>query len=263
MTDTPATDGTDWMTTEEAATALGCSVRTVYRRIDAGKIETRSLPDGTRHVAVPRASRNDRQTAALVIDRLEEQAAETRDLARAAVLTGDQLSTVYRDQLRRAETRETEARRGARLAWASVAVVTVAAIGGGGWAWSRLDSTRARGMQTEAELRQVADTASRRADDIARMEAEAAELREALADVRDELAQATAATRTAERDAELTAADRERMAEDRDRLAGRLDELQGRMAELLAPAPVYGPPVPNGGPVILARPEPELVGGGE
>lgn len=263
MSDSDGTAGTDWMGLEEAATALGCSTRTVYRRAARGELLTRSLPDGTRLVAVPRVSRTDRQVAGQMLERLDEQTTETRQLARAAMVAGDRLADAYAEQLRQAEGREQAARTAGRLAWTAAAAVTVSAIGGAVWGWTVLDGSRSRELQLDVELRQAADTVSQREAELGRLAAELAEARQLAAEARDRAIAAEAAAEVAGARAELAAGERERLAEERDRTARRLDELQARMTTMLTTLAAPAAPADGRGwepyaAGVLARPAAEI-----
>jgi len=135
----------EWMPVEAAASSLGCSVRTVYRRIKAGELQTRHVGDRV-EVAVE-APDVDGQ-----IDR------RVTDIAAASLtmrrMDADSVSAIradFRDNLR-----------AARRTALAVSVLLLTAVGGfawGGYRWHLADVEHFQAMAT-LEMRNIALAAS-------------------------------------------------------------------------------------------------------
>lgn len=179
----------NWMTIEQAAVALGLSVRTVTRHVSAGKLPSR-LIDGRREVSIENASR---QTSAQgPAGALNIPAAQRDDgsaefgvdyetvlaLADNAADKAELAVSAYQTLARSADERIHGARRLSYVAWALVAVMSVGATVAVGWTTHKL--TRAA-VETENLQQQIArasgaaDTATGECDDLRRALAAARE----------------------------------------------------------------------------------------
>ena len=118
-----------WLPVAEAASALGCSVRTVDRRIAAGRLDARLSDDGRREVLVAGDDRPDVPAGddgrasvaavAAVADQADRQVALA--LGSATALT------------RAAQDDAARCRRGSCLAWSMVGVMAAGVVVAVGW----------------------------------------------------------------------------------------------------------------------------------
>jgi excisionase family DNA binding protein len=178
----------NWMTIEQAAVALGLSVRTVNRHINAGKLQSR-LTDGRREVlsgtadSSPGGQSSVNSSPLVIADQpganspaidyetvlaLADNAADKAELAVSA----------YQTLARTADERILATRRLSYVAWALVAMMTLSALAAVGWTSHKL--TRAA-VETDQLQRQVssaaalADSADHECDDLRRALIEARE----------------------------------------------------------------------------------------
>lgn len=153
------TPAATWMTIPDAAALLGCSTRTVERKLAAGKFD-RQEREGRVLVAVPDTLR---APADRMVEAVRADASQMRDLTASIAATAEQSIQVMRATLDRAdaakataEARAAEAdRRARRFGWAcaGLAATVVGAVAAS--VSVGMDAARSR-----AEARQLAATAS-------------------------------------------------------------------------------------------------------
>ena len=113
MTTTP----TEWLTIDQAAARLGCSTRTLQRRVRDGSVQAQHRADGRTLVEIERPL-----VAEQTLDRIERQADETNRIAALAAVTADRAIEAYRQQVATVEASLSDARSTAR-SWRSLAAV--------------------------------------------------------------------------------------------------------------------------------------------
>lgn len=187
MTDTMSRT-TRWLTVEEAAQAIGCSVRTIQRRIRAGELQASCRTDGRTIVEVDDTATAVGQAGevAVVVRQLQEQAQATERLSTALTIIAGRDADLMQ---RRVVEVEARARRSGWLAiagWGAAAILLAAGLSASVAAWSGEAATRRHLTDTadrlkvaEATLREqgerlAAATAERQMSDerVARLQAE-------------------------------------------------------------------------------------------
>jgi excisionase family DNA binding protein len=130
-TDAPALSDT-WMTVSEAAALLGCSTRTVERRVARGELR-RQERDGRVLVAVPDTLR---RPADRMVEAVQEDAAQMRQLSAAVAQATEQAGIVLREavveakaQAAAAVARALEAEQAARQARRVSVALACAVVG--------------------------------------------------------------------------------------------------------------------------------------
>lgn len=126
------TPPTEWLTLDQAAARLGCSSRTLQRRIANGEMPSQRRDDGRTLVEVEALTAC--PTAVMppeVVERLHRQADDTNRVAALAALASEQTAVAYRDRLATVESALSDARSTART-WRMLAMaaasVTVSAV---------------------------------------------------------------------------------------------------------------------------------------
>ncbi|MFN5975442.1 MAG: helix-turn-helix domain-containing protein [Planctomyces sp.] len=126
------TPPTEWLTLDQAAARLGCSSRTLQRRIANGEMPSQRRDDGRTLVEVEALTAC--PTAVMppeVVERLQRQADDTNRVAALAALASEQTAVAYRDRLATVESALSDARSTART-WRMLAMaaasVTVSAV---------------------------------------------------------------------------------------------------------------------------------------
>ena len=194
----------NWMTIEQAAVALGVSVRTVNRHINAGKLQSR-LADGRREVLLdaaapipaaapvaagagyPSVAASDGNFSGGALDAVSHHDTHVVDyetvlaLADNAADKAELAVSAYQALARSADERVRANRRLSYAAWSLVGVFAVGAVVSVGWASHKL--TRAA-VETR-HLQEQVSTASATADS---MNDECDDLRRALAAAREQAA---------------------------------------------------------------------------
>ena len=190
----------NWMTIEQAAVALGLSVRTVNRHINAGKLQSR-LTDGRREVLldaaapIPGAAGQVAATASTVNvpgDIVGVEADSNHDtnvvdyetvlaLADNAADKAELAVTAYQTLARSADDRARSNRRFSYAAWSLVAGMAVASIVSVGWTSSTLTRAAAEQEHLESQVIQATALADSTAD-------ECDDLRKALLRAREDAA---------------------------------------------------------------------------
>lgn len=196
MSSTPA----DWLTIDAAAARLGCSTRTLQRRIAAGEVRAQRREDGRTLVEVEAAPAGPAPVAAELVERLEKQAEDTNRIAALAALAAEQTSLAFRRQLDTVETALSDARATAtswRRAAAAAACVTVVAAVAVGYLVGEVATTARQASDTQARL------------DAAEVERKA--LQAAQAALRGDLAAATALRQASDAEADRLAAEVKRL----------------------------------------------------
>lgn len=152
------TPPTEWLTLDQAAARIGCSTRTLQRRIANGEMPSQRREDGRTLVEVesPTAC----PTAVMppeVIERLQRQADDTNRVAALAACAAEQSALAFRERLATVESALADARSTART-WRTIAVVAASVTVSAIVVASFLAGDRA------ATGRQVSDMASRLAE---------------------------------------------------------------------------------------------------
>lgn len=166
-----------WLTIEQAAVALGLSVRTVNRHIVAGKLSSR-LQEGRREVLVPSAEDatatpsatgpsdactpfaavNPSATGVSDVGPLPTIAPETvLALADNAAEKAELAISAYQQLARATDVQFQHVRRSARLAWTSVAIMAAGVSVAVGWTAHHL--TKAQ-VESQVLVRQVQQTSA-------------------------------------------------------------------------------------------------------
>lgn len=146
----------DMLTIEEAASALGCSSRTVQRRVASGQLRA-TLVDGRTMVAVERPGGE-------AIAQLRRQAEDTGKVAALAAVTGQSAALAFQERAEELERRVDEARRVAAtwrrgaLAASAVGVVSLVTLS---WAWGDRRATGDTLTDTRAALARAEDARER------------------------------------------------------------------------------------------------------
>jgi excisionase family DNA binding protein len=181
MTTTPA----EWLTIDEAAARLGCSTRTLQRRVADGKVAAQRREDGRTLVEVklPQATNTD-----AVVGQLQRQADDTNRIAALAAVASEQAALAFRDRLATVEVALSDARadgRRWRIAFSIAASVTLSAVVMAAFLSGQAAATERQLSDTAARLQAAEAACTRLSDDLAGMtearhlsDAEAARLRE-------------------------------------------------------------------------------------
>lgn len=202
-----------WHTLREAAELLGCSTRTVRRRIDAGELQTRLASSGQREVLI------DPMTASRDTDTPDTSRADTA----LTLVTATGAMDLHRQRADELLSDVHRVRRFGYLAWSVAAALTVG-IGVSVWwaTWLRAD----------------ADLSSARAQDLSD---HLADVRADLSLKRDELSQAMSRLDTERERADRLTDRAAQSDQERLRLADALvdtqDQLDALRAERSRPAP--------------------------
>lgn len=221
MTDSMSTTST-WCSPEDAAIALGCSTRTVRRRVAAGRLDSRPGPDGRTLVRLP----DEAAAPASMLAAVEQQIETSRQLAVVVAST-------HADTLSRLQAAEEAVRRRSRWTWLSGSIAAASVTAATLLAVTMAERTRTADGQVVRldEQRQAAEAGWRSAE----AGREAAERRTAstAADldlVREQAGRLADRLAAAERERDRLAADLDRT---RDELTGwRLDMVLGRIVEV-------------------------------
>ena len=144
-----------WMTIAAAAATLNVHPRTIERRIASQRIQSRRTDDGQLQVLIDVPD-----TADPAPDPLETVKELAQDQVTLATGSASALVKFAQDDAQRARTELSiarqeagNARRGARLAWAAVALMTVGVCGAVGWASHRVTAADSdiRALNHQAE----------------------------------------------------------------------------------------------------------------
>lgn len=183
MTTTPA----EWLTIDEAAVRLGCSTRTLQRRVADGKVAAQRREDGRTLVEV-KAPRPSPGVADEIVEQLQRQADDTNRVAALAAIASEQTALAFRDRLATVEVALSDARtdgRRWRVAFAVAASVTLSAVVTAAYMVGQGAATGRQLSDTAARLQASEDGARGLAGDLAAMtearrlsDAEAARLRD-------------------------------------------------------------------------------------
>jgi len=168
-----------WMTVAAAAASLNVHPRTIERRIASNKIESRRSDDGQLQVLidVPDTAEPATDPFDTVRELAQHQVSLATGSASALVKFAQDDAQRARTELSIARQDADSARRGARRAWAAVALMTITVCGAVGWVSHRVTKAdadirslteRARLMENEAQQlldeRNKAQTLARSAD---------------------------------------------------------------------------------------------------
>jgi excisionase family DNA binding protein len=147
----------DMLTIEEAASALGCSTRTIQRRVASGQL-TATLVDGRTMVAVERPGGE-------AIAELRRQAEDTGKVAALAAVTGQSAALAFQGRAEALEHRVDELRHEAarwRRGSMVAAAAAVAALVTLSWTWGDSAATRDTLTDMRAQLERAEDARQRR-----------------------------------------------------------------------------------------------------
>jgi hypothetical protein len=182
MTTTPA----EWLTLDQAAARIGCSTRTLQRRIADGKVAAQRRDDGRVLVEVKLPQAPPTPTDA-VVEQLQRQADDTNRVAALAAVASEQAAIAFRDRLATVEVALSDARsegRRWRIAFAVAASVTLSAAVVAAFLAGQDAATRRQLSDMAARLQASDEARTGLADDLAAMtrqrqasDAEAAKLR--------------------------------------------------------------------------------------
>jgi hypothetical protein len=182
MTTTPA----EWLTIDQAAARIGCSTRTLQRRIADGKVAAQRRDDGRVLVEVKLPQAPPTPTDA-VVEQLQRQADDTNRVAALAAVASEQAAIAFRDRLATVEVALSDARsegRRWRIAFAVAASVTLSAAVVAAFLAGQDAATRRQLSDMAARLQASDEARTGLADDLAAMtrqrqasDAEAAKLR--------------------------------------------------------------------------------------
>jgi hypothetical protein len=107
-----------WCLLEDAAVALGCSTRTIRRRVAAGRLDARPGPDGRTLVRLP----DEAAAPSAMLAAVQEQVESGRQLAAVMAMT-------HRDTLSRLQAAEEAIRRRSRWTWLAGSVAAASLTG--------------------------------------------------------------------------------------------------------------------------------------
>jgi len=182
MTTTP-----EWLTIDEAAVRMGCSTRTLQRRVSDGKVASQRREDGRTLVEV-KAPRPSPGAAGEIVEQLQRQADDTNRVAALAAVASEQAALAFRDRLATVEVALSDARvdgRRWRIAFSIAASVTLSAVVMAAFLSGQAAATERQLSDTAARLQAAEAACTRLSDDLAGMtearhlsDAEAARLRE-------------------------------------------------------------------------------------
>ena len=168
-----------WMTVAAAAASLNVHPRTIERRIASNKIESRRSDDGQLQVLidVPDTAEPATDPFDTVRELAQDQVSLATGSASALVKFAQDDAQRARTELSIARQDADSARRGARRAWAAVALMTITVCGAVGWVSHKVTradadirslTERARLMENESQQlldeRDKAQTLARSAD---------------------------------------------------------------------------------------------------
>jgi hypothetical protein len=144
-----------WMTVAAAAATLNVHPRTIERRIASNKIESRRTDDGQLQVQIDVPD-----TADPAPDPLETVRELAQDQVSLATGSASALVKFAQDDAQRARTelsiarqQADSARRGARLAWVAVAIMTIGVCGAVGWVTRKV-------TQSDSDIRTLNERAA-------------------------------------------------------------------------------------------------------
>lgn len=143
-----------WMTVAAAAASLNVHPRTIERRIASNKIESRRTDDGQLQVLidVPDTVEPGPDPLETVRELAQDQVSLATGSASALVKFAQDDAQRARTELSIARQDADGARRGARLAWAAVALMTLGVCGAVGWVSHKV-------TKADADIRSLADRA--------------------------------------------------------------------------------------------------------
>lgn len=154
-----------WMSITDAAAVLGCSTRTVNRRMARGELR-RLEQDGKVLVAIPEELR---RPADRMVEAVQEDAAQMRQLSAAVAQATEQAALVLREAvaqakadavaaLSRADLAEARVRQSRRLS-AALACAAVAGVSAAVSAWVILSDTQEEARQMSVTLSEAREQA--------------------------------------------------------------------------------------------------------
>jgi excisionase family DNA binding protein len=146
----------DMLTIEEAASALGCSTRTIQRRVTSGQLRA-TLVNGRTMVEVERPP-------GAAIAELRRQAEDTGKVAALAAVTGQSAALAFQERAEELERRVIELRHEAaswRRGSMVAAVAAVAALVTLAWTWGDMGATRDTMTDMRAQLKRAEEARQR------------------------------------------------------------------------------------------------------
>jgi hypothetical protein len=162
------TPPTEWLTLDAAAARIGCSTRTLQRRVAAGEVQAQRREDGRTLVAVEALTPCPSPVMPPeVVERLQRQADDTNRVAALAALATEQTALAYRERLQAVESSLDDARTSGawwrRLALASVSVAVSSAVAVG-YLSGQAGATARQVSDMQAGLDEATDARKRLAD---------------------------------------------------------------------------------------------------
>ncbi len=143
-----------WMTVAAAAASLNVHPRTIERRIASNKIDSRRTDDGQLQVLidVPYTAEPAADPLETVRELAHDQVTLATGSASALVRFAQEDANRARTEISIARQEADSARRGARFAWAAVALMTIGVCGAVGWVSHTV-------TKSDADVRSLADRA--------------------------------------------------------------------------------------------------------
>lgn len=145
-----------WLSREEAAVALGCSIRSLHRKIGTGELESR-VTDGRREVLVGTRVPDGGQTATQAAETLNEQGGQIQ-LAAGSIGMANRLAEVYDRQVERIDGELRRSRRWSLVGWIGTFAASLAAVASA-TAWYSLRDSLTDSQAQLTEARQQAQVA--------------------------------------------------------------------------------------------------------
>jgi len=164
MTTTP-----EWLTIDQAAARIGCSTRTLQRRIADGTVAAQRREDGRTLVEVKLPQAPSTPTDA-VVEQLQRQADDTNRVAALAAVASEQAAIAFRDRLATVEAALSDTRaegRRWRIAFAVAASVTLSAAVAAAFLAGQDAATRRQLSDMAARLQDADDARTGLAGDLA------------------------------------------------------------------------------------------------
>jgi excisionase family DNA binding protein len=145
----------EWLTLDQAAARLGCSTRTLQRRIVAGEMRSQKRDDGRTLVEVEAATACPTPVmASEVVEQLQRQSEDTTRVAALAALASEQTALAFRERLTTVESALADARSSVG-SWRILAGVAVSVMAASTVAVGFLLGDRAATARQVSDMRQA------------------------------------------------------------------------------------------------------------
>lgn len=163
-----------WVSVAEAAASLKVHTRTIERHMKGGKIQSRRADDGQVQVLVdmPEESAPALDPLSVVAGQAENQVQLALGTTSAIVRTAQEDARLARQDAERAWDETRTARRGARLAWATMALSAAGVIGAVGWTSSKLTAVSLQLDQSGHDSQHLTDEVGHLSDERDRLRTE-------------------------------------------------------------------------------------------